>query len=76
MNSKLKTMKKKLMEEHKKLFKRGELDAARNILHFIIYKKICLGISDADYETEEVLNKLKVKHSISTNCKHNTFYFK
>lgn len=72
---KLNIMRYKLFEEHMKLVKVGRCEVARRILRFLRDKKICLWLSDADWETEQILYKLGFRVEIGRNGNKSTVYY-
>lgn len=56
----------KLMEEHQKLIKQGQLFEARRLLHFLINKNVTLGFSDIDWCINNLCENVGLKVCINS----------
>lgn len=66
----------KLVEEHRKLVKKGKYQEGRKILDFFKEGRIMLGFSDVDNNLENILEKIGFPNSISSRSWNRTFYLK
>jgi len=65
----------KLKFLHIDLVRKGKYEVARRLLHFIIDKRIKLGLGDVDYELEQVLRNIGINPTY-TNFRSGTVEFK
>ena len=64
----------KLVEEHRKLVKKGKYQEGTKILDFLREGRITLGFSDVDNNLENILEKIGFPNSISSRSWNRTFY--
>lgn len=67
-------MKKKLKLKHSEMVRTGNLLVANRILRLLKNKRIILGYSDIDNETELILDRLGVKWQLTQNNCNACFY--
>lgn len=72
----MKNKKEYLMMEHKELVRMGKFQEARELLDFLIRKRIILGFSDTDNYIESLLETLEFPNSISSRSWSRTFFLK
>ena len=72
--AKRKSKRLQLKQLHKMLIKSGEFEIANNILQLLVNGKIKLFLSDSDWKTEEILERINCSVSYSYNGRSAIFY--
>ena len=74
LHAKRKSKRLQLKQLHKLLVKHGEFDIANKILQLLANGKIKLYLSDSDWKTEEILERINCSVNYSYNGRSAIFY--